>query len=133
MLPLVRQRIQISVAVLLAFIATGSQWDFVQTFAWGRMLVNYSRTMTVSQSIAKTFSGEMCDVCRLVASTQRQDRTRSEVPAARADAKLFLFLQSPSEIVLACPAEADRTPRATAATTVGRAAPLLPPPRRVAA
>jgi hypothetical protein len=129
----VRQRLRLTVAVFLCFVATGAQWDFVQTFAWGRMLVSYSRTMTVRQSIARTFSGEMCDICRLVAGAQKSDRAHSAVPEARTDAKLFLFLQNPAAVVIDRPRATVWNPEDESALTADRSAPPLRPPRSTAA
>jgi len=128
-----RPRIRLAVAVFLCFVATGAQWDFVQGFAWGRMVVNYSRTMTLRQSIARTFSGEMCDVCRLVANAQKPDQTHPGVPEARTDAKIFLFLQNPAEVVIDRPMTAAWSPVDESALTADRSAPPRRPPRSAAA
>jgi hypothetical protein len=131
--PPMRPRFRLIVAVGLCFLATGAQWDFVQTFAWGRMVVNYSHTMTLRQSIARTFSGEMCDVCRLVAGAKKSDPAHSAVPEARTDAKLFLFLQHPAEVVIDRPNAAVWSPVDESALTADRSAPPRRPPRSVAA
>ncbi len=128
-----RPRIRLILAVGLCFLATGAEWDFVQTFAWGRMVVSYSRTMTLRQSIARTFSGEMCEVCRLVAGARKSDPAHSAVPEARTDAKLFLFLQNPAEVVIDRPNAAVWSPVDESALTADRSAPPRRPPRSVAA
>ena len=61
------RRLQL-IAVLLAWLlATGSQWDGAQVFAWGKMVATYSRTMPLTAAVRLTFTpGNECDVCVVV-------------------------------------------------------------------
>jgi hypothetical protein len=64
-----------TVAVLLAWLlASGAQWDLLQSFAWGRMISTYSRTMPLQEAMRLTFTPDnLCDVCAFIA----ENRTRS--------------------------------------------------------
>lgn len=123
------RRIQVSIALILCFIATGAQWDLVQTFAWGRMVANYSQAMPLAQAVAKTFDGEMCNICRMVANAQQQERSRSDVPEAKIESKIFFFFQDAPRMVVEAPCAAVSFPSDSSAMTEGRSAPPVPPPR----
>jgi hypothetical protein len=72
-----KRRFQISVVLLAWFMATGAQWDLVQTFAWGRMVATYSRTMPLVQAVRLTFTpGTMCSICKAVNEAKRQESAR---------------------------------------------------------
>jgi hypothetical protein len=44
--------------------ATGSHWDLVQTFGWGRMIAAYSKTMPLAEAIRLTFTTDnVCSIC----------------------------------------------------------------------
>jgi hypothetical protein len=130
---MVRQRIQISIVLLLCFASSGAQWDVVQTFAWGRMMANYSRAMPLAEAMAKTFDGEMCPLCRLVANARKQEQSRSGIPEVRNEAKILLFFQTVPKVIVEAPRSAAWIPGDGAAMTEGRSAPLLPPPRAASA
>lgn len=52
-------------------LATGSHWDLVQTFAWGKMIASYSKTMPLNRAVQLTFSGDnLCGVCEFVAKSK---------------------------------------------------------------
>ena len=51
--------------------ASGSLWDVVQVFAWGCMYVLNLETQSMTEALAKTFSGDaMCGVCETVQSAK---------------------------------------------------------------
>jgi hypothetical protein len=53
-------------------LATGSHWDFLQVYAWGKMVSSYSQTMPLSEAVRLTFTpANMCSVCEVVADAQR--------------------------------------------------------------
>ncbi|HWA08757.1 MAG TPA: hypothetical protein VG838_04735 [Opitutaceae bacterium] len=115
-------------------LATGSQWDLAQTFAWGRMLVTYSRTMTLEQALQKTFDGEMCAICAAVQDArQQQDPAGVPAPDGKPLGKI-LFVSAPGAPWVASPvlrcaglASAQSTP-----SSAERGAPPSPPPRALA-
>lgn len=86
-------------------LATGSQWDLVQTYGWGRMIVSYSRSMPLRQAVQQTFSGEtLCGVCLAVqAAKQQQDDQGAKIPGPKAPEKIFVV--NPARVrVFASPA-----------------------------
>ena len=130
-------RRQLSLILTLAawLLATGSHWDLVQTFGWGRMIVTYSRAMPLAQAVQKTFSGEaMCGVCELVQrAQQRPDAGGAQVPGPKTPEKIFL-VSAPAALVFAAPAPvgAGVVPGVSALSSAELAAPPLPPPRSLA-
>lgn len=85
--------------VLCAWLlASGAHWDVVQSFAWGRMIATYSRTMPLDQAVRLTFSADnLCGICTFVADakTRVSDETSpagTAPDAPVAAAKLFLAL-----------------------------------------
>src|ERR1700712_3398132 len=55
-------------------LATGSHWDLLQTFAWGRMLATYSQSMPLLEAAQKTFSPDgMCGICHAVADAKQKE------------------------------------------------------------
>ncbi len=115
--------------LVLCFVATGAQWDLLQTFAWGRMMVTYSQAMPLTQAVAKTFDGEMCDICRLVASAQKQEQPRSSVPELKLENKLLFFFQAVPRVVVGEPEAVAWTPGSSLTPAEVRWAPPVPPPR----
>jgi hypothetical protein len=129
-------RRQFSLILTLAawLIATGSQWDLVQTFAWSRMIAGYSQTMPLLQAVAKTFSPDtMCGICRAVAVAKQRTDANPAVPGAKAPQKILLVC-APIAPAFAFPAAhcagmvSDLAPPISAE----RPAPPNPPPRTLA-
>ena len=127
-----RRRVEV-VAVLFAWIfTTGVQWDVTQLFAWGRMFAGYAQDMTVTAAARKTFSGELCDLCRTVQRGREQQDTTAPKPAAGktvgksidlaplpVGTAVFAAQPQPEGEVLPLPSPRGRS----------RAAPPSPPPR----
>jgi len=125
----VRHRIQISIGLFLCFIATGAQWDLLQTFAWGRMVVNHSRAMPLAQAVRKTFDGELCSICRMVAKAEKQERANSDIPNTKFESKILFFFQAVPKVIVAAPCPVVWCPTEGTAVTAGRSSPPVPPPR----
>ena len=127
-------RRQFSLVLTLAawFFATGSHWELMQTFAWGRMIVTYSQSMPLLRAVEKTFDGDtLCGVCELVqGGKQQQDAAGATVPGSKAPEKIF-FISTPGVLVYASPALscAGPVPAVSTLLSVARTAPPLPPPR----
>jgi hypothetical protein len=126
---LVRSRFSIPIVLLLCAVATGSQWDLLQTFAWGRMMVMNSQAMPLSAAVGRTFSGEMCGLCRLVAQAEKQEKSRSDIPEVKMAGKVLLYFQPAPAIVVAAPEARAWFAGGSPAATEGRSAPPVPPPR----
>jgi hypothetical protein len=126
--PQVPKRLQIFVVLVAWFMATGAQWDLVQTFGWGRMIVNYSRSMQLSAAVKKTFGGEMCGICRAVNQAKQQEE-KSNVPALTVKAKLVMICSPAPQFVLSAPDRAAWSPSDREPLSAGRPVPPTPPPR----
>ncbi len=101
--------------------ATGSQWDVTQLVAWGRMFAGYSHEMTLTAAAEKTFSGEMCSLCRLAAKGR----------AAEADAgAMTVDAKSPGKLIELCPVATAARVTAPLRLEVGRVLPLAIPADR---
>ncbi len=131
-LPSMRRRLSLSLTLVAWLLATGSHWDLLQTYAWGRMFVGYARAMSLTTAAEETFSGQMCDLCKAVQKGKQEQRS----PEALATAKVRLpeaappaasgSVVSPARLIVGLiPAETQLAGR-------GRMAPPLPPPRAAA-
>lgn len=130
----VRRRIQIFSCVFAWLVATGCPWDLVQVAAWSRMFAGYSQEMSLAAAAEKTFTGEMCPLCRAVSkakqaeeeNTPKSATAKSETKAVCAAFRAENAVVSPRRRFLglvpepACSAGRERT------------APPIPPPRAVA-
>lgn len=130
-------RRQLSLILTLAawLMATGSHWDLVQTFGWGRMIATYSQSMSFTQAVKKTFSaGTTCGVCDAVTTAKQQDADAS-VPTAPGKffGKIHLVFapdSTPAQLILTV--FFQWSPYDQTVPTATRAAPPLPPPRVLA-
>ena len=118
-------------------LASGAHWDFVQGFAWARMVANYSRTMPVAEAVRLTFRPDnLCGLCELVADGKtRADADKSAATSAPAPGDLaakgkLLLSSAPEHLFVHCIVpppiwpEEHFTPDACA-----RPAPPVEPPR----
>ncbi|HZZ58840.1 MAG TPA: hypothetical protein VFE31_13490 [Opitutaceae bacterium] len=125
------RRIHVVALLILSLLGSGTQWDLLQVFAWGRMIANHSQSMCLSAAVSKTFSGEMCGICRMIAQAKQQERQHSNVPAVTDAAKPVLFCHRPA---IYCPQPvriAAERPDDALALSALPAAPPVPPPRTV--
>lgn len=124
------RRSRLIVMLLAWLVATGSHWDLVQTFAWGRMIASYSRTMPLSEAIRLTFQPEtMCGVCEIVADAKSAD---AEMPAPTGQTELKLVLGlAPAAGFLPAPPDGARAwwPSYDPTLKTSRERPDLRPPR----
>jgi hypothetical protein len=115
--------------LLACLLPLGAQWDLIQVFAWGRMTMEHAQAMPLAQAVAKTFDGEMCDICRMVADAKQQEQSRSHLPELKLESKILLFFQPAPGFVVEVPRSAAWRPTEAAVMTTGRSAPPVPPPR----
>ena len=131
MIEAVRSRFRTCCLLALCVVGSGAQWDLLQVFAWEKMVVGHMRTMSLSASVAKTFDGEMCPICRMVARAKAQEQPHPAAPDVKADGKILLFFQAPPTVVLDQPAVATWRPVDCLGCAELRWAPPVPPPRTV--
>ena len=129
-----RQKVSLILTLSAWLFATGSQWDLVQTFAWGRMIAGYTQEMSLPAAVKKTFSPEtMCELCHAVADAKQSSESDAGIPGAKTVGKI-LSVCAPDRAAFLKPSPtclgilAAFSPPASA----DRAAPPSPPPRRLA-
>jgi len=128
-----RRKLSLVLTLAAWLLATGSQWDLAQTFAWSRMIVNYSCSMSVAQAVQKTFSGEMCAICAAVQDAKQQESAGAPAPEGRLTAKIFLVCAPHTPgVFLPAPRCAGLAPSVSVPLSAERSAPPSPPPRVLA-
>ena len=125
-----RRRFSLLFTLAAWLFATGSQWDLVQTFAWGRMFATNVQSMSVIEAAKLTFSPEgRCEICVAVSDAKQQQDGTATVPAGKLDAKILLaFEPSPGPIV-AAPEFSSWSLSDPVVSSLARSAPPVPPPR----
>jgi hypothetical protein len=91
------------IAMLFAWLlATGSHWDLVQTFAWGRMIATYSQSMSLTEAVRLTFTPDnLCGICESVSAAKQQQGHDAALPTeGKAFGKILLVYQ-PVPVVFA--------------------------------
>jgi hypothetical protein len=115
-----------SLALVAVFAICGGQWAALQTLAWGRMLVDYTQQLTITQAIAKTFDGvHQCPMCKQVetgSSKQKQPRQQGNL------AKQVLLYTSAQSFIFPKPS-GFRYPLADLLAKTRKQEPPSPPPR----
>jgi hypothetical protein len=127
-----RRQLPLIFTLFAWLLASGGQWDLLQTFAWGRMFASYSQSMSFEAAVNKTFSVEgRCEICAVVSTAkQQQDAAGAKAPGNKAPTKIFLA-SAPAPLVFASPAPScvGLTAAVPALTSADRPPPSLPPPR----
>lgn len=125
-----RRQLSLLLTLTAWLVATGSQWDLVQTFAWGRMFVLNVQSMPLMQAAKHTFSPEgRCEICRAVAAAKQQEEDSPAVPNGKSDGKIFLFHQPAPVPVVVAPDFSPWFRSSQLVLAMTRAAPPVPPPR----
>jgi len=127
-----RKKWRVTFLTLAWLATTGAQWDALQVIAWGRMILNYSETMSIRSATEKTFAPESsCPLCKLVRTAKHQEQKQEgSLPGeTRAAFKQVLYLT---------PSSVPPGPKTTALVYVlvdakvislGRGQPPAPPPK----
>jgi hypothetical protein len=124
-----RHRLSLVLTLLAWLLATGSHWDLVQTFGWGRMIAAYSQTMSLGEAVRLTFTPEnMCGVCTIVA-TAKQQSDDAAIPGGKLHGKVLLVFAPTPAIVVAAPDFVYLSHSDPDIAGAARAAPPVPPPR----
>lgn len=123
------QWLKLPLVLFTWLLATGAQWDVLQVVAWGRMFANNAQTMEISEAAKKTFSGEMCALCKAVKAAREQEQRQLPMPDA-AKGKIVLICQFSDCRIIAAPVAfaPERAPHARLPDERGDAPPV-PPPR----
>lgn len=130
----VARRSRFCAVLCLAFwlLATGAHWDAVQVFAWAKMTVDNSATLSFGEAVSRTFAPDgACDLCLSVQAAQKQQEEEQDPETTAAAEKLLLvFMQSPACIVPARVGESFQTTDSDGREPL-RYSPPNPPPRTV--
>jgi hypothetical protein len=85
---------RLSSLICLAAVLTagGGHWAVLQTFAWARMLVEYSTQNSLAEAVEMTFDGKHpCPMCLKIEKGRKQERRQPMNAEMR---KLDLFCES---------------------------------------
>ena len=76
--------------------ATGSHWDLVQTFAWGKMFATYAQSMSYTDAARLTFTADnFCGICEIVQEADSADESSAPVKAGTREIPLALAAEKP--------------------------------------
>ena len=57
------------------FLVIGGPWALLQTVAWTKMMVDYSKGAPVSEAVAKTFDGDHpCSLCKKISKVRQEEK-----------------------------------------------------------
>jgi len=60
---------------LTLFIIIGGPWTVLQTIAWAKMVIEYSRDTSVGEALSKTFDGNHpCGMCKKISKVRSEER-----------------------------------------------------------
>ena len=82
----------------------GGPHSLIQLYAWGNMLVEYSRDSTLAQAAEDTFSGKKpCSLCNKIAAVKSAEPEDNEGPLSPLTGKSFQDLFPPSVATIPSP------------------------------
>ena len=123
-----RHKASLIVTLIAWLFATGSHWDLVQTFAWGKMFAKYSQTMSYADAARLTFTADnFCGICEFVQEADTSDDPT--VPAKAGSREITLALGQDARVIVPRP---DSSPWSLREPRLPRplgGAPPTPPPR----
>ena len=126
-----RRRLSLITMLTAWLLATGSHWDLLQTFAWGRMIATYSQSMSLSQAVKLTFTPDnLCGLCESVSEAKQQQAHDTALPnEAKSFGKIPLIFQPIAVFVPRGPISAHWDWNHAVPAWRDRSPPPLPPPR----
>ena len=129
-----RRQLSLLLTLTAWLFATGSEWDVVQTFAWGRMIATHAETMTLGAAVRKTFDGEMCAICVAVQQARHQDAANDAAALSGKPWGKMVLACGPRTLLVTRPSVrcAGLAPDRSPPPSADLAAPPSPPPRRLA-
>ena len=79
----------------LLMVSMGGHLALLQTFAWGKMMVDFSATSSLTEAVGKTFDGaHPCALCKVVKKTKGEEEKKTVV---KAEMKMELALPASVE------------------------------------
>ena len=66
----------------LLLVSMGGHLALLQTFAWGKMMVDFSASSSLTEAVGKTFDGaHPCKLCKVVKKTKGEEEKKTLVKA----------------------------------------------------
>ena len=128
-----RRKLSLVLTLFAWLLATGSQWDAVQVFAWGKMFAENLRALPLVEAAARTFSLEgRCPLCVKVAEAKQREDGADGAPVAKLDFKIFLACEPAPSPVVAAPDFLPWLRSDPFVRAMTRPTPPVPPPRTFA-
>lgn len=125
-----RRNVSLILTLSAWLFATGSHWDLVQTFAWGKMFATYAQSMSYADAAKLTFSADnLCGVCEIVADATQDEADRENAPGKSGAREIQLSLATVPGIVLTEPVRSPWSLSDSLIPPRMRADPSVPPPR----
>ena len=125
-----RRRIAILSLLTAWLLATGSHWDFVQVFAWGRMFAGYAKTMSVGEALEQTFDPEKpCALCSAVRKAKEEKDSKALPPEGKLREKIVMVFQPTLMLFASVPESNPWWHHEPEPLSAEKAAPPVPPPR----
>lgn len=126
-----RRRLSIILTLTAWLFATGSHWDLVQTFAWGKMFATYAQSMSYADAARLTFTpNNLCGVCELVRDARQATTEHGQpAPAEAGTQKILLALFAPAPVLVTAPDAPTWSHSDHPLPTAFLSAPPVPPPR----
>jgi len=92
------------IATILVLNVTGGYWPLLQSVAWTRMFIEFSRTESFSTAMEQTFDGKHpCPLCKMIQkekpTSQQNDQLRPST-----DKTDVLFFERQASVVVVLPA-----------------------------
>jgi hypothetical protein len=127
-----RRKLSLITMLTAWLLATGSHWDLVQTFAWGRMIATYSQSMPLTQAIKLTFTPDnLCGVCESVSEAKQQQQDTALPSDAKSAGKILMVFQAQPVFVAELAMAGKWTPVEMSLALRDRSPPPVPPPREL--
>ena len=107
---------------------TGGHWAILQSVAWTRMIIDYSRSSSLQTAVGQTFDGRHpCELCRLIQTAKESSQPHELQQTSVTYDPLFLAILADRFYEPPC----SRVPRPVFAVHPSRSdPPPVPPPRR---
>lgn len=95
---------KITAVLLVCLSLSGGHWLALQTVAWTRMLVDYSKNQSIAAAVADTFSGERpCEMCVSIEKGKTAEQKEEATTSALAKIEAALV----GDTMLVIPARRD--------------------------
>lgn len=115
------------------FFLVGGHWAVLQTAAWTKMILSYSKSDPLAVAVEKTFDGEHpCDDCRSIQSAKKQEEEKS-APSFKSEKKVETLAGAPQAVLKGPLPSSICLPSNTKGGGSRMDAPPVPPPRSIGA